>query len=117
LPKGVELDLFDGKAYISLVGFMFKDTKLFKLKSWFGTFEEINLRFYGSKREIQSNAALSLSMKRFRIPLWLGWLINYITNITHCVPTNTKLVMKAQQKKVNFEWLLNKNGIVFMLRY
>jgi hypothetical protein len=24
--------------------------------------------------------------------------------------------MKAQQKKVNFEWLLNKNGIVFMLR-
>jgi uncharacterized protein YqjF (DUF2071 family) len=27
--KGVELDLFDGKAYISLVGFMFKDTKLF----------------------------------------------------------------------------------------
>jgi uncharacterized protein YqjF (DUF2071 family) len=37
--------LFDGKAYISLVGFMFKDTKLLCDHSWFGTFEEINLRF------------------------------------------------------------------------
>jgi hypothetical protein len=108
--KGVELDLFDGKAYISLVGFMFKDTKLFNMTiPGFGTFEEINLRFmWFEKREIQSNAALSLSMKRFRILLWLGWLINYITNITLWCLQNTKLVMKAQQKKVNFEWLLNK---------
>ena len=31
LPKGVEHDLFNGKAYISLVGFMFKKTKLFNI--------------------------------------------------------------------------------------
>jgi uncharacterized protein YqjF (DUF2071 family) len=29
---GVELDLFDGKAYISLVGFMFKDTNCLMVK-------------------------------------------------------------------------------------
>ena len=33
LPNGVELDLFNGKCYISLVGFMFKNTKLFHTKS------------------------------------------------------------------------------------
>ena len=31
LPKGVELDLFENKCYISLVGFMFKKTKLFNI--------------------------------------------------------------------------------------
>ena len=52
LPAGVTLDLFDGKAYVSLVGFLFKDTKLFNIPiPWFGTFEEINLRFYVSRIE------------------------------------------------------------------
>jgi uncharacterized protein YqjF (DUF2071 family) len=44
LPKGVELDLFNGKAYISLLGFMFKKTKLFNIPiPYIVTFEEINL--------------------------------------------------------------------------
>ena len=29
LPNGVELDVYEGKAFVSLVGFMFKKTKLF----------------------------------------------------------------------------------------
>ena len=52
LPNGVELDLFNGKCYISLVGFMFKNTKLFNIPiPYFGTFEEINLRFYVKRKE------------------------------------------------------------------
>ena len=52
LPKGVTLDLFEGKAYVSLVGFMFKKTKLFNMPiPWLGTFEEINLRFYVKRKE------------------------------------------------------------------
>ena len=47
LPKGLTLDFYEGKAFVSLVGFMFKKTKLFNLPiPYFGTFEEINLRFY-----------------------------------------------------------------------
>ena len=46
LPKGVELDFYNNETYISLVGFMFKQTSLFKIPIPFlGTFEEINLRF------------------------------------------------------------------------
>jgi uncharacterized protein len=53
LPKSVELDLYNGKAYVSLVGFMFKETKLFNIAiPWLGTFEEINLRFYVVRKEI-----------------------------------------------------------------
>ena len=45
LPNGVELDYYNTKTYVSLVGFMFKRTSLFQLPIPFlGTFEEINLR-------------------------------------------------------------------------
>jgi uncharacterized protein len=52
LPAGVELDLYQNKAWVSLVGFMFKNTKLFNLPvPWVGTFEEVNLRFYVVRKE------------------------------------------------------------------
>ena len=52
LPKGVELDFYKNKSYVSLVGFMFKKTSLFGIPiPFFGSFEEINLRFYVRKIE------------------------------------------------------------------
>lgn len=47
LPAGTELDLWNGNCYVSLVGFMFVNTKLLGIKIPFHTnFEEVNLRFY-----------------------------------------------------------------------
>jgi uncharacterized protein YqjF (DUF2071 family) len=47
LPHGTELDLWNGKCYVSLVGFMFRNTKLLNFKIPFHVnFEEVNLRFY-----------------------------------------------------------------------
>jgi len=47
VPKGTELDLWDGAAYVSVVGFHFRDTRLFGVPIPFHrTFEEVNLRFY-----------------------------------------------------------------------
>lgn len=47
VPAGTELDLYQGKCYVSLIGFLFTDVRL---KGWripFHTsFEEVNLRFY-----------------------------------------------------------------------
>ena len=55
LPKGVELDLFENNAYVSLVGFMFKKTSLFNIPiPLLGTFEEINLRFYVKRVEVDN---------------------------------------------------------------
>lgn len=52
LPKGTELDFYHGKCYVSLVGFMFLNTKLLGLPIPFHrNFEEVNLRFYVKKRE------------------------------------------------------------------
>ena len=47
LPKGTALDFFDGDCYISVVGFMFQNTRLLGLKiPGHINFEEVNLRFY-----------------------------------------------------------------------
>lgn len=47
VPVGTELDLWNGKCFVSLVGFMFKNTKLLGIKIPFHIdFEEVNLRFY-----------------------------------------------------------------------
>lgn len=47
VPAKTELDLWNDTCYVSLVGFMFKDTKVKGLKIPFHiNFEEVNLRFY-----------------------------------------------------------------------
>ena len=51
VPAGTELDLQDGKCFVSLVGFMFLDTRVMDfLVPCHVNFEEVNLRFY-VKRE------------------------------------------------------------------
>ncbi len=47
LPFQTELDLWEGKCYVSLVGFMFQNTKILGFKIPFHiNFPEVNLRFY-----------------------------------------------------------------------
>jgi len=47
LPAKTELDVFNGHVYVSLVGFMFMNTRLLGMKIPFHiNFEEVNLRFY-----------------------------------------------------------------------
>ncbi len=52
VPAGTELDLWNGNCYVSLVGFMFQNTKLLGIKIPFHVnFEEVNLRFYVKRFE------------------------------------------------------------------
>jgi uncharacterized protein YqjF (DUF2071 family) len=53
VPRGVELDAFDGRTYVSLVGFRFLRTKLldFLAVPFHTNFDEVNLRFYVRRRE------------------------------------------------------------------
>ena len=52
LPPGTELDFFNGKAIVSIVGFMFNDTKVMGIRwPWHVNFEEANLRYYVKRFE------------------------------------------------------------------
>jgi uncharacterized protein YqjF (DUF2071 family) len=51
VPAGTELDLQDGKCFVSLVGFMFLDTRVLGVPIPFHVnFEEVNLRFYVKRK-------------------------------------------------------------------
>ena len=52
LPLNTEIDYWEGKTYISIVGFMFYNTRMMGLKIPFHiNFEEINLRFYVKRKD------------------------------------------------------------------
>ena len=93
LPNGCELDLYNGGAYVSLVGFMFKKTKLFKIPiPLLGTFEEINLRFYVVRKD-KGETKRGVVFINETIPYkWLhGWPTNCIKNIIPPFPQKTPL--------------------------
>ena len=51
VPPGVELDQFEGVCYVSVVGFLFLRTRIFRIAFPFHRdFEEVNLRFYVRQR-------------------------------------------------------------------
>lgn len=110
LPKGVELDLFNGKCYASLVGFMFKNTKLFNVPiPFFGNFEEINLRFYVKRKEgttLKRGVVFINETIPYRI---VAWVANKLYNEHYTVvPTKHEIIKEKSSKKVKFEWLLNQ---------
>ena len=110
LPKGVDLDLFNGKAYISLVGFMFKNTKLFNIPiPYLGTFEEINLRFYVvRKEENQIKRGVVFINETVPNPI-VAWIANKLYKEHYTVvPTKHEINDKNTIQKVKFEWLVNK---------
>jgi uncharacterized protein len=53
VPAGTTLDAFQGRIYLSLVGFQFRHTKLFGCLPvpFHANFDEVNLRFYVRRRE------------------------------------------------------------------
>jgi uncharacterized protein YqjF (DUF2071 family) len=108
LPKGVELDFYNNKTYVSLVGFMFKNTRLFGLPiPFFGSFEEINLRFYVKKienRKIKKGVVFINETVPFKIVALLAnklYKEHYIS-----IPTKNSIDI-TENKDIKFEWKIN----------
>jgi uncharacterized protein YqjF (DUF2071 family) len=68
VPVGTELDTWHGQAYLSLVGFLFADTRLLGVPiPWHRTFEEVNLRFY-VRREVAGETRRAVTFIRELVP-------------------------------------------------
>ena len=108
LPKGVELDFFNNKTYVSLVGFMFKKTRLFGVPiPFFGSFEEINLRFYVRKvenRKIKKGVVFINETVPFKI---VALLANKLYK-EHYISIPTKNTISIEENKhITYEWKVN----------
>ncbi|WP_298148724.1 DUF2071 domain-containing protein [Flavobacterium sp.] len=111
LPKGVELDFFEGKTYVSLVGFMFRNTRLFGLPiPLLGTFEKINLRFY-VKRRTENSYKRGVVFINETVPYpAVAWLANklYKEHYT-AIPTKHQILANAQNRSLSYQWKTNNN--------
>ena len=109
LPNGVELDFYNDKVYVSLVGFMFKKTSLFKIPIPFlGTFEEINLRFYVKRIEgntIKRGVVFINETVPYKPVAWLANKL-YKEHYT-AIPTKNTIEIGELEKKIRYEWKIN----------
>ena len=106
LPTGVELDLRDGRAFCSLVGFQFQSTSVFGIPSpCLNNFPEWNLRIYvrrGEKRGIH----FVREFVPHRLVTWAG-------RLTFNEPFKTALVtvdVKTDGGVLNVDYYVTRGG-------
>ena len=106
LPNGVELDYYKDKTYVSLVGFLFRKTKIFKIPiPYLGTFEEINLRFY-VKRIYNNEVKRGVVFINETIPFKsVAWVANRLYKEHYIsIPTRHHWNINTRNKKIEYEW-------------
>ena len=106
VPKGTELDIWNGNCYISLVGFMFKNTRLLGFKIPFHiNFEEVNLRFYVKRKEGEKWKRGVVFIKEY-VPKWaLSFVANTIYSEHYqTVPMNNKFIKNENSLTVAYQW-------------
>ena len=68
VPRGTALDSWRGHAYVSVVGFLFRDTRVLGVPvPWHRTFEEVNLRLY-VRREVAGEVRRAVTFIRELVP-------------------------------------------------
>ena len=110
LPKEVELDFYNGETYVSLVGFMFKNTRIFQiLIPSYGTFEEINLRFYVTRREGKEVKRGVVFINETLPNKVVAFNSNSLYNEDYsAVPTKHEWNINAESKNIQYQWKIYK---------
>ena len=86
LPKGTDLDSHGGRHFVSLVGFLFLDTRVLGLPALFHrNFEEVNLRFY-VRRMVGEESRAGVVFIREMVPLPL---VSEVARLTYNEPYRT----------------------------
>jgi hypothetical protein len=107
IPKGTELHLLRGEAYVSVVGFMFANTRV---RGWaipfHRTFEEVNLRFY-VKRLVDGEERHAVTFIRELVPR-LGIVV--AARLTYnepylAVPMSHRLELdSSRRRRAEYRW-------------
>jgi len=109
VPKGTELDLWQGRCYVSLVGFLFLDTKVLGWPIPFHRdFEELNLRFYVAKT-VRGELRRGVVFIKELVP---RWAIATVARTVYGEPYSSCPMRHTHQKKqpnsqpfaVSYDW-------------
>lgn len=111
VPPGTELDFFEGKCYVSFIGFLFENVRVLGLKIPFHSdFEEVNLRFYVRRFEngVWKRGAVFISeiVPKFAISFVANTFYNehYRT-----LPMKHTLKVNENSREFIYQWKVNNN--------
>ncbi|HMG89867.1 MAG TPA: DUF2071 domain-containing protein [Chryseolinea sp.] len=112
LPEGTELDLWNNKCYVSLVGFLFLNTRLKGIKVPFHTnFEEVNLRFYVRRLDHDGIKRGVVFIKEFVPKPALTFVANtFYGEHYQTVPMKHELLMDSELStlQIGYSWKLKE---------
>ena len=110
VPPGTVLDSFDGRTYISLVGFQFRHTRLFgSLRiPYHADFDEVNLRFYVRRKE-NNEERRGVAFIAEIVP---KWAVAHVARLVYgenyfCFPMKHRVGSDGPSKTAEYAWQLN----------
>jgi len=106
VPAGTELDLFQGRALVSLVGFMFLNTRVLGFPVPFHrNFEELNLRFYIKRRHPDGDRRAVAFVKEIVPRYFIAFVARTIYNENYVsLPMRNMLNASASVTSAMYEW-------------
>ena len=111
VPPGTELDFWEGKCYVSLIGFMFMNTKILGIKIPFHiNFEEVNLRFYVRRFENNTWKRAAVFIKEIVPKPALTLVANTLYNEHYeTLPMRHQWEENSENRVVTYEWKKKKS--------
>ncbi|MCC6452222.1 MAG: DUF2071 domain-containing protein [Acidobacteria bacterium] len=102
VPAGCELDQHDGKCFVSLVGFMFLNTRVLGVPVPFHVnFEEVNLRFY-VRHETKDEVRRGVVFVKEIVP---RWAIAFVARTLYGEPYEAwKMAHIRNRSEVGYSW-------------
>lgn len=106
IPYKTELDLWQNRCYVSLVGFMFKNTRLLGFKiPYHVNFEEVNLRFYVKYKDGSEWKRGVVFIKEIVPRFALSFVANTIYGEHYqTLPMQHEWLETDQNRKVSYSW-------------
>lgn len=106
VPPYTELDYYNGKCYVSLVGFRFWNTKLKGVPIPFHrNFEEINLRFYVKRKDKDGWKRGVVFIKEIVPRAALSFVANTLYNERYVtLPTRSAITEKDGSRLISYKW-------------
>ncbi len=110
LPAKTELDTFNGHVYVSLVGFMFMNTRLLGFKIPFHVnFEEVNLRFYVRYNDNSVWKRGTVFIKEIVPKPAISFIANTIYHEKYCTK-RMRHFLQERENEINLGYLWKYHG-------
>ncbi|WP_035337519.1 DUF2071 domain-containing protein [Dokdonia sp. PRO95] len=106
VPHGTELDFYEGKCYVSVIAFMFMDTRIKGVKIPFHVnFEEVNLRFYVRRKDGGVWKRGAVFIKEVVPKPAISIVANALYNESYeTLPMRHKWDITSEDRKISYGW-------------